>query len=166
MTASTGSDNNEQSQSKKGGEREEKIRFYLSAASLILLFTSFTVFVFLIPFIIDPAVASLRGELSPRPVTCRVLSAQYRLGVSKCGWSSCREGCTQDIFQCHQVLVEYSPLEFPDLTVPATLLVNIRGCGYPPEVSQLPIQFCQLQFPQSVFLCSIFMSINCSLLCD
>ena len=36
-----------------------------------------------------------------------------------------------------QVLVEYSPLEYPDLTLPATLLVNIRGCGYPPQVSQL-----------------------------
>ena len=83
--------------------RQEKIRFWLSAASATLLFSSFTVFVFLIPFIIDPAVASLRGELSPQPVTCRVVSAQYRLGVSRCGWSSCREGCTQDIFQCHQV---------------------------------------------------------------
>ena len=103
MTDNTENDNNEQSKRKKGGSREEKIRFYLSAASVSLLFTSFAVFVFLIPFIIDPAVASLRGELSPSPVTCRVVSAQYRLGVSRCGWSSCREGCTQDIYECHQV---------------------------------------------------------------
>ena len=26
--------------------------------------------------------------------------------------------------------VSYSPLEAPDLTIPARLLVNIRGCGY------------------------------------
>ena len=103
MTADRENNSNEQSNSPGGRSREEKIRFYLSAASLALLFTSFTVFVFLIPFIIDPAVASLRGELSPSPVTCRVVSAEYRLGVSRCGWSSCREGCTQDIYQCHQV---------------------------------------------------------------
>ena len=89
----------------KGRTREEKIRFWLSAASLTLLFTSFTVFVFLIPFIIDPAVASLRGELSPHPVTCRVVSAKYRLGVSRCGWSSCREGCTHEVFNCWQIEV-------------------------------------------------------------
>ena len=41
----------------------------------------------------------------------------------------------QDIHECHQVEVEYSPLEAPDLTLPARLLVNIRGCGYPPGVN-------------------------------
>ena len=102
MTDNTENTNHERSK-RKGGTREEKIRFWLSAASAVLLFSSFTVFVFLIPFIIDPAVASLRGELSPGPVTCRVVSAEYRLGVSRCGWSSCREGCTQDIYECHQV---------------------------------------------------------------
>ena len=96
-------DNNTNTDTKRGGSREQKIRFWLSAASVALLFTSFAVFVFLIPFIIDPAVASLRGELSPDPVTCRVVSAEYKLGVSRCGWSSCREGCTQDIYECHQV---------------------------------------------------------------
>ena len=80
---------------KENKTREERIRFYLSAASLTLLFTSFTVFVFLIPFIIDPAVASLRGDLVQEAVWCRVLVGRYMLGVSRCQWSSCREGCTQ-----------------------------------------------------------------------
>ena len=97
MTTSTQSDSRDaQTEKIKGNKtREEKIRFYLTAASLALLLTSFTVFVFLIPFIIDPAVASLRGELSLEAVSCRVVSGQYRLGVSRCEWSSCREGCTQ-----------------------------------------------------------------------
>ena len=41
----------------------------------------------------------------------------------------------QDMFECWQVWVEYSPLEAPDLTLLARLRVNIRGCGYPPAVN-------------------------------
>ena len=84
-----------QEEEKNTKTRGEKIRFYMSAASIALMFSSFMVFVFLIPFIIDPAVASLRAEFSPGPVSCRVVVAEYRLGVSRCLWSSCREGCTQ-----------------------------------------------------------------------
>ena len=96
MTSSAQADNKDETEKKKEKKsRGEKIKFYLSAASVTLLFSSLAVFLFLIPFIIDPAVASLRGEISQTAVSCRVVTAHYRLGVSQCAWSSCREGCTQ-----------------------------------------------------------------------
>ena len=71
-------------------------------------------------------------------------------GASNCSWSSCREGCTRDIFECHQILIEYSPLpnDISMVTlqqksngdtslsskIRAALFVNIKGCGYPPTV--------------------------------
>ena len=105
MTSSAQADNKDETEKKeKKKSRGEKIKFYLSAASLTLLFSSLAVFLFLIPFIIDPAVASLRGEISQTAVSCRVVTAHYRLGVSRCDWSSCREGCTQVLtLQTHQI---------------------------------------------------------------
>ena len=117
----------------------------------------------------------------------QVTSYELRYGKSNCSWASCREGCTQQIFKCHQVRVTYTPKrmyenntqvddiaenEWAYLTRsekqvrshivilfinhnfanapqnnPETgetvenkvedtpLLINIKGCGYPPEVN-------------------------------
>ena len=92
----------EEKKKKTFKNKDEEFKFYLTALSLTLFFSSFSVFVFLIPFVIDPAVAALRADFSPG-TECRVVTASYRLGVSKCEWASCREGCTRDIFECHQV---------------------------------------------------------------
>ena len=72
-------------------------------------------------------------------------------GLSNCSWSSCREGCTRDIFSCHHILVEYTYLQEdykqmnrerklegldPSPTKHnAVLFVNVKGCGYPPSVN-------------------------------
>ena len=75
-------------------------------------------------------------------------------GASRCSWSSCREGCTRDLWECRHVYVEYTPHtrdaappapvadtetrehERPRPSSPssrvAVLQINIRGCGYPP----------------------------------
>ena len=68
----------------------------------------------------------------------------YISGISNCSWSSCREGCTREIFECHHVKVEYSSLEEDYQTLSekktsqptrtASLFVNVKGCGYPPTV--------------------------------
>ena len=71
-------------------------------------------------------------------------------GASHCLWSSCREGCTRDIFRCHHIFVQYRLRQEdytyikaaneaagappPSLTQEAVLMVNVRGCGYPPAV--------------------------------
>ena len=40
-------------------------------------------------------------------------SYELRYGKSNCSWASCREGCTAEIFKCHQLRVTYTPrIEF------------------------------------------------------
>ena len=40
-----------------------------------------------------------------------ILNKIFNSGLSNCSWSSCREGCTRDIFSCHHILVEYTYLQ-------------------------------------------------------
>ena len=62
------------------------------------------------------------------------------LGVRHCAWSSCREGCTREIFECHHIYVEYElskDQSIQDLSINrqrAALFVNVKGCGYAPDV--------------------------------
>ena len=58
----------------------------------------------------------------------------YIVGARKCAWSSCREGCTRDMYECNQILVEYSLEKEATRKQRAALFVNIKGCGYPPSV--------------------------------
>ncbi|XP_031370712.1 uncharacterized protein LOC102681348 [Apis dorsata] len=76
-----------------------------------------------------------------------------------CTWSSCREGCTSDVYRCTHIYVTYTPWSNASMKndtggrgnstgiahtsttsvptpgdVEAVLLVNIKGCGYPPIV--------------------------------
>ena len=37
------------------------------------------------------------------------MSYELRYGRSNCSWASCREGCTAQIYKCHQVRVTYTP---------------------------------------------------------
>ena len=42
-------------------------------------------------------------------------SYELRYGKSNCSWASCREGCTAEIFKCHQLRVTYTPeIEFTE----------------------------------------------------
>ena len=103
------------------------------------------------------------------------MSYELRYGKSNCRWASCREGCTAQIYKCHQIRVTYTPRklyrnntsvediadnewayltrrekltdaedkplldengEVQEHVVEDTpLLINIKGCGYPPEVN-------------------------------
>jgi len=49
------------------------------------------------------AISAIMHEFVDEPVTCMVNSLTVKHGKSNCLWSSCREGCTADIFQCYQV---------------------------------------------------------------
>ena len=67
-------------------------------------------------------------------------------GLSNCSWTSCREGCTRDYFECFHIKVEYSKVgddsstfnkglvSLDSSTHVASLFVNVKGCGYPPAV--------------------------------
>ena len=89
-----------------------------------------------------------------------ILCSAYLIGISNCTWSSCRHGCTAEVYKCWQVEVNFSlvakssPIPPPwasltALTMPhpapaisatapsshvAKLYPNVRGCGYPPAL--------------------------------
>ncbi|XP_050519753.1 uncharacterized protein LOC126893506 [Daktulosphaira vitifoliae] len=109
---------------------------------------SFMVFLFLVPFVVDPAVSRLIARYSPEPGTCALHKHVFSTGLSRCTWSSCKEGCTSASTRCHQITVNYSTTpyqEYKENTLPVEslqwsgstvqFLVNTEGCGYPPHVN-------------------------------
>ena len=86
------------------------------------------------------------------------LISAYLIGISNCSWSSCRHGCTAEVYKCWQVEVNFTlvPTSHPipppwgsltSLAMPrsapgpilekshvARLYPNVRGCGYPPDL--------------------------------
>ena len=92
-------------------QRVAKCQFYSTFTFSVVAMCSFAALLFLVPFIVDPALATIMSDFSSTPVDCAVVRSGYVLGASNCSWSSCREGCTRDIFDCHQVIIEYSPLQ-------------------------------------------------------
>ena len=100
----------------------------------------------------DPAIASLQHQFSR--TTCQTVRGRYRQGKVNCNWTSCREGCTHEVYNCWQIEVEiiviiiymfrmficqvkYDVYDNNNTVVdrvPAKLFPNVKGCGYPPIV--------------------------------
>lgn len=155
--------------SKEAKSRLEDIKYYtslfLGTLSIVCVFG----FLFLVPFVLDPAISTLMHDFVESAVHCKVSNYSLRYGRTNCSWASCREGCTASIFKCHQIRVIYTPdvpyenntyvsdinprywadltrIERPvdpetleplgiEMVVDDTpLLINIKGCGYPPDV--------------------------------
>ena len=114
--------------------------------------------------VVDPALSTINGHYEPEPAECRVLDSRHVIGnsntnclqslhhqsplhkltvagMSECSWSSCREGCTGQPWECHQVYVEFRTTppvssSSPSLvTRTAALKISVKGCGYPPTVN-------------------------------
>lgn len=137
---------------RKKAKIKDTIRFYLTAIfTLVACFSSFA-FLFLVPFVIDPAFSTIFAEFDPEPVTCVTKWSETLFGVSNCSWSSCREGCTKDIFKCTHIFVNYKSDPHGELAannytdvdevdhiqwdlIDARLYPNVKGCGYPPNVN-------------------------------
>lgn len=130
----------------------EQMWFYATLFFAMATVATGTSLLFLVPLYVDPAISTLIADFVQQPVTC-VTSRRYDYsGLFNCTWSSCREGCTSDFYRCTHIYVEYRdspappPPPPPDLvheprqtaavagTREAVLLVNIKGCGYPPSV--------------------------------
>ena len=106
---STPNSNNDKTKEKKKLTFKEKVKFYVTFAAasvgkildlcfLSLLITlsfelmmigicTFSLFLFLIPFVIDPAVATINHDFVEDPVQCRVILNQYILGKNLCFYS-------------------------------------------------------------------------------
>ncbi|XP_050443352.1 protein tipE-like isoform X1 [Adelges cooleyi] len=156
---------------KKEAERKrlealrQKILFYLTAFFILLGVCSLFVFLFLVPFIIEPAISTLLMDFDETPASCVTTDSIMREGASNCslpgGWASCREGCTKEIYQCAQIFVNYtvrgdraramvsrhhrrSLLLHQQAIDPepavwtysnARIFPNVKGCGYPPHLN-------------------------------
>ncbi|XP_063869565.1 uncharacterized protein LOC135105274, partial [Scylla paramamosain] len=128
------------------------LRFHLTAFfTLVACFSSFA-FLFLVPFIIDPAFSTIFADFDTEPRMCVTKESVSLNGASNCSWSSCREGCTKEIFECLHIYVNYrydpeglknginfTEAEEIDLETwdvyDARLYPNVKGCGYPPTVN-------------------------------
>lgn len=87
---------------------------------------------FLVPLYVDPALSALAADFPSTPVICTTIRKEERNGLMECMLASCREGCTADLYKCTRVHVKY---DAEGRTHNALLLINIKGCGYPPTVN-------------------------------
>lgn len=126
----------------------EKAKFYTSVCLGTTAILSVFTFLFLIPFVVDPAISTIIADYDPVPVTCIVIDHVYAEGIKNCTWSSCREGCTSSPNKCHQLYVNYTRIPFEEWEKnPRDLdtviwdvsytkfLINSEGCGYPPTTN-------------------------------
>lgn len=97
---------------KMGDEAEirttkEKLLFYTTAFFILLGTFSMFAFLFLVPFVIEPAFTTIFMQFEEVPALCETFSTVRRFGNKNCSWSSCREGCTKEIYECTQIKVNY-----------------------------------------------------------
>ncbi|CAG9793580.1 unnamed protein product [Diatraea saccharalis] len=85
----------------------EKLLFYTTASFVLLATFSLFAFLFLVPFVIEPAFTTIFMQFDPVAALCVTASVKHLVGVSNCSWASCREGCTKDLFECTQIRVNY-----------------------------------------------------------
>jgi len=119
--------------------------------SLLAIFSAAT-FCFLVPLLIEPALATLQHKFVE--TLCTTKSGEWLEGKNRCDWSSCREGCTKETFTCWQITVEYIKIEDTNENENLTtgkLFPNVYGCGYPPRIvcNQFAEEFGKIgnQFP-------------------
>lgn len=86
---------------------KQKLLFYTTAFFLLLGVFSLFAFLFLVPFVIDPAFTTIFMQFEERPAVCVTVSTVTNRGASNCTWSSCKEGCTKELYECTQILVNY-----------------------------------------------------------
>lgn len=132
---------------------KEHVKFYATSTLAFFSVTAGASLLFLVPLYVDPAISTLVSNFIESPTMCTTVRREDMIGLLNCSWSSCREGCTSDLYKCTHIYVSYietnftlhstnisSVYELSNLTDvthfdEAMLLVNIKGCGYPPSVT-------------------------------
>lgn len=95
---------------------KQKLLFYTTASFVLIATFSLFSFLFLVPFVIEPAFQTIFMEFDESRAQCFTDEAIVRAGTKNCTWTSCREGCTRDVYQCTQIYVNYKI--FPNGTNP------------------------------------------------
>lgn len=86
---------------------KQKLLFYTTAFFVLLGTFSLFAFLFLVPFVIEPAFKTIFMQFDERPAFCVTADTAEYKGAKNCSWTSCKEGCTRDIFECVQISVNY-----------------------------------------------------------
>lgn len=86
---------------------KEKALFYTTAFFVLLGTFSLFAFLFLVPFVIEPAFTTIFMQFDTEPAWCVTVEVEQHKGVSNCSWTSCREGCTKEVYECTQIRVNY-----------------------------------------------------------
>lgn len=76
----------------KIGALIEKAKFYTSLCMGTTAILAVFAFLFLIPFVVEPAITTILADFSPHPVACVTTGHVYAEGLKNCSWASCREG--------------------------------------------------------------------------
>lgn len=134
---------------------QQAFMFYFTSLLAFMSVTGGSSLLFLVPLYVDPAISTLINNFVVEPTICVTQRREDLTGLFNCSWSSCREGCTSDVFKCSHIYVAFvenftfptnaTANEIVNLTNSLTLyseesilLVNIKGCGYPPKVKCEP----------------------------
>jgi Na+ channel auxiliary subunit TipE len=100
---------------------KEKLLFYTTAFFVLLAIFSLFAFLFLVPFVIEPALETIFHDFDENPAFCVTVNSLDLKSITNCStWSSCREGCTKDVFQCTQIYVSYKLPGWEDHLPPPT----------------------------------------------
>ncbi|CAL4096296.1 unnamed protein product [Meganyctiphanes norvegica] len=84
-----------------------QIKIWVTVLAGLMICLGLICLMFLVPIIIDPALATLTYQFTDEPVLCMTVSAEWVIGQSNISWCSCTEGCTSEIFRCSQISVVY-----------------------------------------------------------
>lgn len=93
---------------------KEKLLFYTTAFFVLLAVFSLFGFLFLVPFVIEPAFTTIFMEFDETPAECVTAEVEHFKGASNCSWTSCREGCTKEVYECTQIRVNYKVFDVID----------------------------------------------------
>jgi hypothetical protein len=100
---------------------KQKALFYTTAFFVLLGTFSLFGFLFLVPFVIEPAFQTIFMEFDESRAQCFTEESIKQAGTKNCTWTSCREGCTRDIYTCTQIYVNYK--RFTNGTNPSEITI-------------------------------------------
>lgn len=107
----------------------ERVRFYTTSTLVLITVASGSSLLFLVPLYVDPALSTLAHNFVENPTLCTTVRRENLVGLFNCSWSSCREGCTSDMYKCTNIYVTY----IENITLPKNLteLSTLSPLPYP-----------------------------------
>lgn len=121
----------------EGRTLKQKLLFYTTAFFVLLGTFSLFGFLFLVPFVIEPALTTIFMHFDDRPALCVTADTAEYKGSKNCTWTSCREGCTREMFECLQINVNYKIFKNDSQPVDLTTTVeSLAQAAYNPSINR------------------------------